>query len=60
MRRLLFIPYLQTALLGLGASALPITYVPNVGQTDPAVRYFVQTPELRVAFTDHGAVFQIG
>jgi hypothetical protein len=30
--------------------ALPIFFIPNTGQTDPAIRYIAQTPQLRAGF----------
>jgi hypothetical protein len=39
--------------------ALPIFFIPNTGQTDPAIRYIAQTPQLRAGFAPDSAVFQI-
>ena len=39
--------------------SLPIFFIPNAGQTDPAIRYIAQTPELRAGFALDSAVFQI-
>ena len=39
--------------------SLPIFFVPNSGQTDPAIRYIAQTPELRAGFARDTAVFQV-
>jgi hypothetical protein len=39
--------------------ALPAFFIPNVGQTDPSVRFLADTPELRAGFTANSAVFQL-
>src|SRR5665213_746104 len=39
--------------------ALPLFFIPNSGQADPALRYLVQTPELRAGFAVDSAVFQV-
>src|SRR5262249_34807084 len=39
--------------------SLPTFFIPNSGILDPSIRYFVNTPELRAAFTPSAAVFQI-
>ncbi len=39
--------------------ALPLFFIPNSGQADPAIRYLVQTPELRAGFAVDSAVFQV-
>ena len=39
--------------------ALPIFFIPNTGQTDAAIRYIAQTPQLRAGFALDAAVFQI-
>src|ERR1700745_3904828 len=39
--------------------SLPAFFIPNSGLADPAVRYFVDTPEVRAAFTANSAVFQL-
>ncbi|MGH9647581.1 MAG: hypothetical protein ACRD4E_12290, partial [Bryobacteraceae bacterium] len=39
--------------------SLPIFFLPNDGQTDPAIRYIAQTPELRVGFALDSAVYRI-
>jgi hypothetical protein len=39
--------------------SLPLFFIPNAGQTDPAIRYVAQTPELRAGFADDSAVFQV-
>ena len=41
------------------AVELPPFFIPNTGQLDPAIRYFVQTPELRAAFSPDAATFQM-
>src|SRR5579871_3592999 len=41
------------------AVELPAFFIPNAGQLDPAIRYFVQTPELRAAFGPGAATFQM-
>jgi beta-propeller repeat-containing protein len=39
--------------------SLPIFFILNAGQTDPALRYVVQTPEMSAGFADDSAIFQI-
>jgi hypothetical protein len=39
---------------------LPLAFMPNAGQFDPAVRFVVQTPDIRAAFLVDGAAFQAG
>jgi hypothetical protein len=39
--------------------SLPTFFIPNRGLTDPAIRYFIQTPDLRAGFTADSAVFQL-
>ncbi len=41
------------------AAGLPAFFIPNVGQMDRAIRYFVQSPELRAGFSANAAVFQM-
>lgn len=38
---------------------LPIFFVPNSGQTNPLIRYIVQTPEMSAGFALDSAIFQI-
>lgn len=44
-------------LLGEG---LPLVFVPNAGQFEAAVRFAVQTPDVRAVFLDDGPRFQVG
>ena len=44
---------------GFACGATPPSLIPNTGQLDPAVRYFVQTPDLRAAFSYGAATFQM-
>jgi len=39
--------------------ALPIFFIPNAGQTDPAIRYIAQTREMMAGFALDSVVFQI-
>jgi hypothetical protein len=39
---------------------LPLVFLPNAGQFDPAVQYVVQTPDVRAAFLSDGPAFQSG
>jgi hypothetical protein len=39
--------------------SLPTFFIPNFGQTDPSVRFMVDTPELRAGFTAGSAIFQL-
>ena len=39
--------------------SLRIFFIPNAGQTDPSLRYVVQTAELRAGFALDSAIFQI-
>src|SRR5277367_1043905 len=39
--------------------SLPAFFIPNAGQTDPSVRFLVDTPELRAGFTAGSAIFQL-
>jgi len=39
---------------------LPLVFMPNAGQFDPAVRFVVQTPDVRAAFLTGGSMLQIG
>src|ERR1700679_3935701 len=39
--------------------SLPAFFIPNAGQTDPSVRFMVDTPELRAGFTAGSAIFQL-
>ncbi len=38
--------------------SLPLFFFPNTGQTDPAVQYIVQTPDLSAGFRAGEAIFQ--
>ncbi len=42
-----------------GEGSLPAFFIPNLGQTDPSVRFMVDTPELRAGFTATAAIFQL-
>ena len=42
-----------------GEDSLPAFFIPNLGQTDPSVRFMVDTPELRAGFTASSAIFQL-
>jgi hypothetical protein len=48
-----------TTLAADAKRALPMFFLPNAGQTNPAIRYIAQTPELRVGFAVDSAVYQI-
>jgi len=48
-----------TALAANQERSLPLFFIPNAGQADDALRYIVQTPELRAGFATDSAVFQI-
>jgi hypothetical protein len=39
--------------------SLPLFFLPNPGSFDPAIRYVVETPELRAGFSVKGATFLI-
>jgi hypothetical protein len=39
--------------------SLPSFFIPNTGQTDSSVQYFVDTPDLRAGFTPRAALFQV-
>lgn len=52
-----------TLILGPGILAgggLPLVFMPNAGQFEAAVRFVVQTPDVRAAFLDDGPRFQVG
>jgi hypothetical protein len=36
---------------------LSLSFIPNAGQSDGAVRYLAQTPGMRLFFTDDGLTF---
>ena len=38
----------------------PVFFLPNLGQVDGAVRFMVDTPELRAGFTSDSAILQLG
>jgi len=38
---------------------IPLAFLPNAGQFDPAVHFVVQTPDVRAAFLSSGTVFQM-
>jgi hypothetical protein len=62
MRYTIALLFLTTGLTALAADterALPIFFLPNSGQTDPAIRYIAQTPQLRAGFALDSAIFQI-
>lgn len=40
-------------------AALPLAFIPNAGQVDPSIRFLVQAPEVRAAFSRDSADFQI-
>ncbi|MEO8099576.1 MAG: SBBP repeat-containing protein [Acidobacteriota bacterium] len=40
-------------------SVLPPIFVPNAGQAEDAVRFIVETPDVRAAFTTDSAIFHI-
>ncbi len=48
-----------TALAANQERSLPIFFIPNSGQTDPSIRYIVQTREMSAGFAVDSAVFQI-
>ena len=39
--------------------SLPLFFFANTGQTDPSIRYVVETPDLRAGFQTDGVLFQI-
>src|SRR5579862_4595376 len=39
--------------------SLPSFFIPNLGVTAPAIRYFIETPDLRAGFLADSAVFQL-
>jgi hypothetical protein len=41
-------------------AALPLFFIPNLGQMAPGIRYAIQTPELCAGFTAKGVVFKAG
>ena len=47
-----------TTLAADSQRALPVFFLPNAGQTDPAIRYIVQTRGMTVGFAVDSAVFQ--
>jgi len=62
MRHTILLLLLATGFTTLAASperSLPVFFLPNAGQTDPVLRYVVQTPELRAGFALDSAVFEI-
>jgi len=62
MRHTISLLLLATGLTTLAANpehSLPIFFIPNHGQTDPTLRYVVQTPELQAGFALDSVVFQI-
>jgi Beta-propeller repeat len=53
---------LLSALPGFAVTAergLPAFFIPNAGQAHPSIRYLVETPDLRAAFTERSAIFQV-
>src|SRR5512146_30504 len=48
-----------TTLAATQERSLPIFFIPNSGQTDAAIRYIAQTPELRAGFAVDSAAFQV-
>src|SRR5579859_6633811 len=59
MRYTILLCAVLTSLTAKAEHSLPIFFIPNSGQTDPALHYVVQTPELRAGFALDSAVFQI-
>jgi hypothetical protein len=62
MRHTILLLLLATGFTTLAASperSLPVFFLPNAGQADPALRYVVQTPELRAGFALDSAIFEI-
>jgi hypothetical protein len=41
------------------SQSLPLFFFPNSGQTDPSVRYIVETPDLSARFRPDTAIFQV-
>jgi hypothetical protein len=41
------------------AAELPSFFVPNAGRMNPAIRFFIQTPDLRAGFSAGAATFQM-
>src|SRR5258706_15235318 len=39
--------------------SLPLFFLPNTGALDPAIRYVVETPQLRAGFSASGATFLV-
>src|SRR5579864_4475445 len=59
MRYFIFLCAALTTLAANPERSLPIFFIPNAGQTDAALCYIVQTPELSAGFAVDSAVFQI-
>jgi hypothetical protein len=59
MRHNIALLLLATGFTALAANPFPIFFMPNSGQTDPAIRYIAQTREMSAGFTADSAVFQI-
>ena len=62
MRYTITLLFLATGVTTVAADsqrALPVFFLPNAGQTDPAILYMAQTPELRAGFALDSAVFRI-
>ncbi len=59
MRYTLLLCAAFTTLAAGAEHSLPIFFIPNTGQTDPALRYVAQTREMFAGFADDSAVFQI-
>ncbi len=62
MRHTFTLLLLMTGLTALAAEterSLPIFFLPNAGQTDPAIRYIAQTRGMTVAFAVDSAIFRI-
>src|SRR2546423_14834081 len=55
----LLIALTPTGLAAAHSAALPIFFMPNAGQVSSAVRFMVQTPDVRAGFTAHSVLFQI-
>jgi hypothetical protein len=48
-----------TTLAAATEHSLPLFFIPNAGQTDPAIRFVAQTPQLHAGFALDSAIFQI-
>src|SRR5580704_2799575 len=40
-------------------SSLPLSFIPNTGETNPSVRFITETPDLRAGFGANSVTFQV-